>query len=372
MAEGALEVETLSSAELGAGGGGASGGGSGAAGSETDLPAQLEGQVDLHVDESRDLVLGAAGVQSGEMETGDEMVTEPVLGMRMLMSSRDVGSIIGKGGMTIKAFREQSGARINISNSTSSERLVTVTGNRESICRAFAAIGKQIEQNTLQAAAQENAEKTEEAGEAPPPPLAPDTPLTISLRLVIQSSQCGSLIGKGGAKIKEIRETTGVSVQIAGETLPNSTERAVTISGTYESLVVCVGLICNIMLENPPRGPFIPYKPHALPNQAYQPRTSPNFTGPYTATGPATTTQQMRIPNDLIGCVIGRKGSKIHEIRVSSGAQIKIAGNEGDGGDRLVTITGTPEAVGMAQYLINSRIHSEVNSFITMGTNMSV
>ena len=34
---------------------------------------------------------------------------------------------------------------------------------------------------------------------------------------------------------------------------------------------------------------------------------------------------------------------------------IKIAGNEGDGSDRLVTITGTPESVGLAQYLINSR-----------------
>lgn len=43
--------------------------------------------------------------------------------------------------------------------------------------------------------------------------------------------------------------------------------------------------------------------------------------------------------------------------RVNSGAQIKIAGNEGDGSDRLVTITGTPEAVGMAQYLINSRCY---------------
>ena len=42
--------------------------------------------------------------------------------------------------------------------------------------------------------------------------------------------------------------------------------------------------------------------------------------------------------------------------RVSSGAMIKIAGNEGDGTDRLVTITGTPESVGMAQYLINSRL----------------
>ncbi|CAI8057529.1 Poly(rC)-binding protein 4 [Geodia barretti] len=334
---------------------------------------QLDGDLELHVDGS--LLVGEDAAGAGAAGEDDVLVTEPVLGIRMLMSSRDVGSIIGKGGMTIKAFREQSGARINISSSTSSERLVTVTGNRENICRAFAAIGKQIEQNTLQASAQENADKSEEGGvtETLPPVATPDTPLTISFRLVIQSSQCGSLIGKGGTKIKEIRETTGVSIQVAGETLPNSTERAVTISGIYDALVVCVGLICNVMLENPPRGPFIPYKPHSLPNQAYQPRTTPNATaGPYTATGPATTTQQMRIPNDLIGCVIGRKGSKIHEIRVSSGAQIKIAGNEGDGGDRLVTITGTPEAVGMAQYLINSRIHSEVNSFITMGTSMSV
>ena len=45
-------------------------------------------------------------------------------------------------------------------------------------------------------------------------------------------------------------------------------------TGTYDALVVCVGLICNVMLENPPRGPFIPYKPHSLPNQAYQPRTT--------------------------------------------------------------------------------------------------
>ena len=42
-------------------------------------------------------------------------------------------------------------------------------------------------------------------------------------------------------------------------------------------------------------------------------------------------------------------------LRVNSGAMIKIASNEGDGSDRLVTITGTPESVGIAQYLINSR-----------------
>ncbi len=80
--------------------------------------------------------------------------------------------------MTIKAFREQSGAKINISNGTSSERysalvhppsdslsidtlpsssfppplshyacrLVTVTGGKESITSAFAAITLKIQQ----------------------------------------------------------------------------------------------------------------------------------------------------------------------------------------------------------------------------------
>lgn len=35
-------------------------------------------------------------------------------------------------------------------------------------------------------------------------PTVPKPPVT--LRLVVPASQCGSLIGKGGSKIKEIRE----------------------------------------------------------------------------------------------------------------------------------------------------------------------
>ena len=35
----------------------------------------------------------------------------------------------------------------------------------------------------------------------------------VSLKLIVPASQCGSLIGKGGAKIKEIRELSGANVQ---------------------------------------------------------------------------------------------------------------------------------------------------------------
>ena len=61
----------------------------------------------------------------------------------------------------------------------------------------------------------------------------------VSLKLVVPASQCGSLIGKGGSKIKDIREVTGASVQVASELLPNSTERTVTIGNLsiFQSLI---------------------------------------------------------------------------------------------------------------------------------------
>ena len=39
----------------------------------------------------------------------------------------------------------------------------------------------------------------------------------LSMKLIVPASQCGSLIGKGGSKIKEIREITGANVQVGSE-----------------------------------------------------------------------------------------------------------------------------------------------------------
>lgn len=79
------------------------------------------------------------------------------------------------------------------------------------------------------------------------PATVPRPPITF--RLIVPASQCGSLIGKGGSKIKEIREVTGASIQVASEMLPNSTERAVTISGSSDAVTQCVYHICSVMSE---------------------------------------------------------------------------------------------------------------------------
>lgn len=74
----------------------------------------------------------------------------------------------------------------------------------------------------------------------------------------------------------------------------------------------------------------------------------------------------MTVPNDLIGCIIGKGGTKIAEIRQISGAMIRISNceeREGGNTDRTITISGNPDAVALAQYLINMRWVHKSNFF---------
>ncbi|XP_041057477.1 poly(rC)-binding protein 3 isoform X1 [Carcharodon carcharias] len=375
----------------------------------------------------------------------DPKVTEGglnvTLTIRLLMHGKEVGSIIGKKGETVKKMREESGARINISEGNCPERIVTITGPTDAIFKAFAMIAFKFEEDI------DNSMSNSTATSKPP----------VTLRLVVPASQCGSLIGKGGSKIKEIRESTGAQVQVAGDMLPNSTERAVTISGMPDAIIQCVKQICVVMLEveykSPPKGATIPYRPkpasapvifaggqvradplsasaanlslllqhqplpaytiqgqYAIPHpddacllsaeyKAALASTlwrSPQLTHPSSQlkepawrpeslrgkmeikncneesgtwgldANPPASTHELTIPNDLIGCIIGRQGSKINEIRQMSGAQIKIANAAEGSTERQITITGSPANISLAQYLINARLTSEVSGMGTL------
>ncbi|NXS57908.1 PCBP3 protein, partial [Brachypteracias leptosomus] len=315
------------------------------------------------------------------------------LTIRLLMHGKVRGSLQGVVQLwLLKSFSFQSGARINISEGNCPERIVTITGPTDAIFKAFAMIAYKFEEDIT------NSMSNSTATSKPP----------VTLRLVVPASQCGSLIGKGGSKIKEIRESTGAQVQVAGDMLPNSTERAVTISGTPDAIIQCVKQICVVMLESPPKGATIPYRPkpastpvifaggqaytiqgqYAIPHPdqltklhqlamqqtPFTPlgQTTPAFPGTSTVlhlqvitifpcicpgldASPPASTHELTIPNDLIGCIIGRQGTKINEIRQMSGAQIKIANATEGSSERQITITGTPANISLAQYLINAR-----------------
>nr|XP_027195707.1 poly(A) RNA polymerase gld-2 homolog B-like isoform X2 [Dermatophagoides pteronyssinus] len=196
------------------------------------------------------------------------------LTIRLIMQGKEVGSIIGKKGDNIKKFREESGAKITISDGSCPERIVTVTGSTESILKAFAMIARKFEEdannnstmgmgtnfnisNTTMASSTTSSSTSSSSSNGKQNSIS----MPVTLKLIVPASQCGSLIGKGGSKIKEIREITGASIQVASEMLPNSTERAVTLSGSADSITKSIYQICCVMLESPPKGPTIPYRP---------------------------------------------------------------------------------------------------------------
>nr|CAX69393.1 Poly(rC)-binding protein 3 (Alpha-CP3) [Schistosoma japonicum] len=76
------------------------------------------------------------------------------------------------------------------------------------------------------------------------------------------------------------------------------------------------------------------------------------------ANGPGETQYrcEILISNDLIGCVIGRGGNKINEIRQASQARIKISSCEEGINIRRVLITGTLSAVQSAHSQISNSI----------------
>ncbi|XP_067931385.1 poly(rC)-binding protein 2-like isoform X3 [Watersipora subatra] len=412
-------------------------------------------------------------------ESTGECSPPTIVTVRMVVDGKEVGSIIGKKGDNVKRYRDTSGAKINISDASCAERIVTLTGMLEQIRVAF---------NLMCIKFEDDLRANTSPGSTLPP---------VNVRLVIPASQCGSLIGKGGTKIKELRETTGACVQVATDMLPGSTERVVTITGGATSISNCVTEVCSIMLESPPKGATIPYRPkppqqpmmygmtaYGIPGQvpgmpgqapvmagqapvlpgqpgmAMPPHMASTMTTPASAHpqmnaseatnlfgatktsvifsqsgvtfppqptinglggqqalmspiaqqgsplimnpsvgnpyvlmqqglgvpamnamnsylgGPAARpfnnnifgavpgpqqnqSSEMVIPNELIGCIIGRGGAKINEIRKLSGAQIKISNCEEGSNDRKVTITGFPDTLSLATYLINTRLHAE-------------
>ncbi|NXL31526.1 PCBP4 protein, partial [Glaucidium brasilianum] len=183
---------------------------------------------------------GASGM-GGSPEETELSIT---LTLRMLMH----GKVTGGGAWHCWGEQQcpgwESSARITISEGSCPERITTITGSTDAVFRAVSMIAFKLEEDL--GAGSDGAA----AGRAP-----------VTLRLVIPASQCGSLIGKAGAKIREIRESTGAQVQVAGDLLPNSTERAVTVSGVPDTIIQCVRQICAVILESPPKGATIPYHP---------------------------------------------------------------------------------------------------------------
>ncbi|KAG6814603.1 hypothetical protein H0H92_000132 [Tricholoma furcatifolium] len=287
--------------------------------------------------------------------------------MRCLIVTQDASIIIGKGGSHVNEIREKSGARVMVSESIpgNPERILNVSGPLDAVSKAFGLIVRRINDEPFDV------------------PSVPGS-RAVTIKFMIPNSRMGSVIGKQGSKIKEIQDASGARLNASEGMLPGSTERVLSVAGVADAIHIATYYIGNILIEANERNPS-----SSNSNSSYRPssnsRRSSNQGGssyvpgynnpaPYGSHNPPQQlqTQQIYIPNDLVGCIIGKGGSKINEIRHMSASQIKImepgavgVGTNGQPaptggeGERLVVITGQPANIQMAVQLLYHRLEQE-------------
>lgn len=329
--------------------------------------------------------------------------------LRALVSTKEAGVIIGKGGKTVAEIREQTGTKAGVSKAIQGvhDRVFSVSGGLEGVSKAYAIVAEAILHNPLAA--------TDPSLTVPPP-----TSTTTIIRVLVSHNLMGSIIGRQGSKIKEIQDTSGVRMVASKEMLPQSTERVVEVQGAPDAIRVAIYEIGKCLMDDWERAHgTVLYQPGSLgseglphayssgvlagslggANQGYHSgrRTSGPASGALNgsvlATGrrpshyhsanadnaahrpregslgnnlpagpndPVLRTQNISIPSDMVGCIIGKAGAKINEIRRLSGSKISIAKTpHDDSGERMFTIIGSPEANEKALFLLYNQLESE-------------
>jgi len=190
---------------------------------------------------------------------------------------------------------------------------------------------------------------------------------------VVPNGCCGCIIGKGGSKIRSFVEDSKADIKLSNQDrmLPGCNDRTLTITGSMDSLLRAVALVAATLSEDPSYGTLVhrqsTYSVQApLSAQSGSGRRSSEFNrGGGRRGGSDETSILITIPDSLIGAVLGRGGRTIAEVQVASGSRIKVSDRddffEGTR-NRKVVITGPPEGVQMANYLLTQKLSAIVGS----------
>ncbi|XP_052659632.1 insulin-like growth factor 2 mRNA-binding protein 2 isoform X4 [Harpia harpyja] len=326
---------------------------------------------------------GHSSRERGSSPGGSSQPKQLDFPLRMLVPTQFVGAIIGKEGLTIKNLTKQTQSKVDIhrkENAGAAEKPITIHATPEGCSEACRMILDIM---------QKEADETKSAEEVP-------------LKILAHNSLVGRLIGKEGRNLKKIEQDTGTKITISplqDLTIYNP-ERTITVKGSteacsnaeveimkklreaYENDVVAVNqanLIPGLnlsalgifstglsMLPSTPgaRGAAAaaPYHPFAS-SSAYLSGlygAPPAGAFPHQHPLPEQEVVNLFIPTQAVGAIIGKKGQHIKQLARFAGASIKIAPAEGpDASERMVIITGPPEAQFKAQGRIFGKLKEE-------------
>jgi len=167
--------------------------------------------------------------------------------IRLLLSHRSGGCIIGRGGSTIADLRRKVGSATNIdmgdlvATERGRWRIATVRGPLQGVQMA---VGTMIDLLVAQ-----------RARSKPHPPIATTptgdsdaTPVTIALHFVVPCSQIGAILGSGGSTIHQLRAESQATIRVSHR-LGSSDEKRLMVAGGRSQVMKAVNVIINQLYQ---------------------------------------------------------------------------------------------------------------------------
>ncbi|XP_022772966.1 KH domain-containing protein HEN4-like isoform X2 [Durio zibethinus] len=309
-----------------------------------------------------------------------ETVKSFMMVLRLLVLSSQVGCLFGKGGSVIKQMSAESGAQIRIlprdklpSCASASDELVQITGEVDAVRKALQSVSQQLIENpprdhdsfTLNTTGQSSHSFGPRPEVYPPPnhffssqgapfaagprdveihsPLPPHIPgrmmpslEMLTFRLLCPDEKVGGVIGKGGAIIKTLQQEAGCEIKVL-EAIPDSEDRIIVISGPVhpdDRISAAQDAVLRVLSRIN----------RAIPDSKDK-----------------TMMARLLVSSNQIGCLLGKGGAIIAEMRKSSGAHIRILGKDqvpkcASEGEEVVQINGEQDTVRDALLQITTRL----------------
>mmetsp|Transcript_15457 Transcript_15457/g.38046 ORF Transcript_15457/g.38046 Transcript_15457/m.38046 type:complete len:842 (+) Transcript_15457:180-2705(+) len=118
--------------------------------------------------------------------------------MQVLVPSSSAGVVIGRRGSTIQKMKADSGAGISLSNyvKRAENRVATISGAPHAMAKAIIAVAGQL--------ATDGGKNPENAN-------------SLSMTMLVPRGELGAIIGKKGARITELRNSTNANINVADE-----------------------------------------------------------------------------------------------------------------------------------------------------------
>ncbi|KAL6990526.1 hypothetical protein U1Q18_042261 [Sarracenia purpurea var. burkii] len=324
-------------------------------------------------------------VVADDLVADDEDSEEtPQVTARILVPSDQIGCVIGKGGQIVTNIRSETGAQIRILKddhlplcALNSDELVQISGKAEVVRKALYQVASRLHDNpsrsqhmltsAVPSVYPSGGSLMGPTSGGPIMGLAPlvgpyggykgdggdwsrsfysssreeSSPKEFSLRLICPTSNIGGVIGKGGVIINQIRQESGAVIKVD--------------SSTTEGDDCIISISAKEFFEDT-------HSPTVEAALRLQPRCSEKVERD---SGLISFTTRLLVPNSRIGCLIGKGGAIITEMRRITKANIRILSKENlpkiaAEDDEMVQISGDLDIAKDALVQVTSRLRANI------------